>query len=183
MRIFHRLGEFTYRYRVAVVLAWAVLVVVSAFLAPNLGSRLKGGGFEGANSEAERVQDLMSDEFGVSPATLTIVFDGDGLPAKGDEFQRRESAALQGLQDMRETEQVTAYSDSEDPRFISEDGKKSYALVSFNVSSEETEDLVAEVRNHVRSGSMKTYVTGAPAVYQDITEASNQDIKRAEKYA
>jgi len=183
VRIFHRLGEFTYRYRVAVVLAWAVLVVVSAFLAPNLGSRLKGGGFEGANSEAERVQDLMSDEFGVSPATLTIVFDGDGLPAKGDEFQRRESAALQGLQDMRETEQVTAYSDSEDPRFISEDGKKSYALVSFNVSSEETEDLVAEVRNHVRSGSMKTYVTGAPAVYQDITEASNQDIKRAEKYA
>ncbi len=183
MRIFHCLGEFVYRYRWAVVLAWVTLLAASAFLAPNLGERLKGGGFEGANSEAEKVQDTMSDEFGISPATLTVVFDGGGLSAKSEEFQRRQDAVLERLRDMPETEQVTTYSDAEDPRFVSEDGNKSYALVSFNVSSDETEDLVDEVRDHVRSGSLKTYVTGAPAVYQDITEASNEDIKRAEKYA
>ncbi|MGI8858670.1 MAG: MMPL family transporter, partial [Rubrobacteraceae bacterium] len=183
MRIFHGLGEFVYRYRWAVVLVWVLLLAASAFLAPNLGERLKGGGFEGANSEAERVQDIMSDEFGISPATLTVVFDGGGLSAKSEEFQRRQDAVLERLRHMPETEQVTAYSDARDPRFVSEDGKKSYALVSFNVSSDETEDLVDEVRDHVRSGSLKTYVTGAPAVYQDITEASNEDIKRAEKYA
>ena len=183
MRIFHRLGEFIYRYRWAVVLAWVALVVASAFFAPNLGSRLKGGGFEGANSEAERVQDVMSEEFGLSPATLTVVFEGDGLSAKSEEFQRHQNVALEGLRDMSETEQVTTYSDTEDPRFISDDGKKSYALVSFNVSVDETESLVGEVRSHVRSASLETYVTGAPAVYQDITEASNEDIKRAEKYA
>jgi len=183
VRTFYRLGDFTYRYRWAVVLAWAALVVASVFLAPNLGERLKGGGFEGANSEAERVQDIMSGEFGVSPATLTVVFEGDGLPAGSEEFQERQDAALEGLRDMPETEQVTTYSDAEDPRFVSEDGEKSYALVSFNVSVDETEDLVGEVRGHLRSGSLETYVTGAPAVYQDITEASNEDIKRAEKYA
>ena len=172
-----------YRYRLAVVLAWAMVLVVSAFFAPNLGARLKGGGFEGANTEAERVQDIMTDEFGVSAATLTIVFEAGDLPARSKEFQRQESAALEGLRGMPETENITTYSDAEDPRFISENGKKSYALVSFNTSSEETEDLVAEVRVHVRSDSLKTYVTGAPAVYQDITDASNEDIKRAEKYA
>ncbi|MDQ3236843.1 MAG: MMPL family transporter [Actinomycetota bacterium] len=183
MRIFHLLGEFTYRYRVAVVLAWVALVIASLFLAPNLGGRLKGGGFEGANSEAERAQNVMAEEFGASPATLTIVFEGDGLSAKSDEFQERQNAALSGLRDMSETGQVTTYSDARDSRFISEDGEKSYALVSFNVSSDETEDLVGEVRGQVRSDSLETYVTGAPAVYQDITEASNEDIRKAEKYA
>jgi hypothetical protein len=35
----------------------------------------------------------------------------------------------------------------------------------------------------VRSEELTTYVTGAPAVYLDITEASNEDIRRAEEYA
>jgi RND superfamily putative drug exporter len=35
----------------------------------------------------------------------------------------------------------------------------------------------------VRSEELDTYVTGAAAVYQDLEEASNEDIKRAEKYA
>ena len=62
-------------------------MITSAFFAPELSGRLKGGGFEGANSEAERVQDLMTDEFGASPAALTVVFTGDGLPARSGEFQ------------------------------------------------------------------------------------------------
>jgi RND superfamily putative drug exporter len=39
------------------------------------------------------------------------------------------------------------------------------------------------VRGAVRTEELTTYVTGAPAVYLDITEASNEDIRRAEEYA
>ncbi|HEX2183211.1 MAG TPA: MMPL family transporter, partial [Rubrobacteraceae bacterium] len=53
----------------------------------------------------------------------------------------------------------------------------------FNVSIDETRNVVDEVRGKVRSDELETYVTGAPAVYQDLEEASNEDIKRAEKYA
>ena len=71
----------------------------------------------------------------------------------------------------------------EDPRFISEDGKKSYAVVTSNVSVDETRNVVDEVRRKVRSDELETYVTGAPAVYQDLEDASNEDVKQAEKYA
>jgi putative drug exporter of the RND superfamily len=60
LRVFQLLGLFAYRFRWAILLVWAVLVIASMFFAPDLSGRLKGGGFEGSNSEAERVQNLMS---------------------------------------------------------------------------------------------------------------------------
>ncbi len=184
MRIFERIGEFTYRYRWFVVGFWALILIASAFFAPNLGDRLKGGGFAGSNTEAERVQDIMVDDFGRSPATLTVVFQGDdGLSARGEQFQKAEQRALEDLRDLPETSFVATYSDTEDPRFISKDGEESYAVIGFNITVDETQNLVDEVRQKVRTDELTTYVTGAPAVYLDIQNASNEDIRKAEKYA
>jgi RND superfamily putative drug exporter len=160
-----------------------MVLISSAFFAPGLSGQLKGGGFDGANSEAERVQDLMSDEFGLSPATLTVVFTGDGTPARGEEFQNAQESALADVRKLDDVRRVISYADAEDPRFISEDGKKSYAVVTSNVSVDATRNVVDEVRSKVRSDELETYVTGAPAVYQDLEEASNEDVKDAEKYA
>jgi RND superfamily putative drug exporter len=181
--MFHGIGVFAYRFRWAILLAWGGLLIASAFFAPELSGRLKGGGFEGANSEAERVQELMTDEFGASPAALTVVFVGDGSRARSGEFQDAQERALDGVRKLEDVRQVASYAGSKDPRFISEDGKKSYAIVTSNVSVDETRNVVDGVRREVRSDELETYVTGAPAVYQDLEDASNEDVKQAEKYA
>ena len=49
---------------------WGGVLISSAFFAPELSGRLKGGGFEGANSEAEQVQDLMTDRLRRLPGGL-----------------------------------------------------------------------------------------------------------------
>ena len=181
--MFDLIGVFAYRFRWAVLLVWGVVLVASVFFAPDLSGRLKGGGFEGSNSEAERVQRLMSDEFELSPAALTVVFDGDGTPARSEEFQEEQERALEEVRELDEVRYVASYAGSEDGRFISKDGEKSYAVIAFNVSIDETRNVVEEVRTSVRSDELQTYVTGAPAVYQDLEQASNEDVKRAEKYA
>jgi putative drug exporter of the RND superfamily len=181
--IFHSIGGFAYRFRWAILLLWGMVLIWSAYFAPGLSGQLKGGGFDGANSEAERVQDLMSGEFGLSPATLTVVFTGDGIPARSEEFQRAQENALADVRELDDVRQVISYADSEDSRFISEDGKKSYAVVTSDVSIDATRNVVDEVRSKVRSNKLETYVTGAPAVYQDLEQASNEDVKDAEKYA
>src|SRR5215211_7800065 len=183
LRVFQLLGLFAYRFRWAILLVWAALVIASVFFAPDLSGRLKGGGFDGSNSEAERVQDLMSEEFGVSPATLVVVFAGDGLSARGKEFWGAQEQALEEVRRMPEVRYATTYAETRDARFISGDGSKSYAVIAFNVSIDKTRSVVDEVRSKVRSEELETYVTGAPAVYQDLEEASNEDIRRAEKYA
>jgi putative drug exporter of the RND superfamily len=183
LRIFYSLGSLVYRYRWLVLLVWGALLLAGAFFAPNLSDRLKGGGFEGASSEAERVQDIISDEFDTSPSTITIVFEGDGLDAESARFQEAQNAALDKVRQLDEVGEVISYSETKDPRFISESGERSYALVSFKVPIDQAQGLVDEVRDAVRTGELETYVTGAPAVYLDITEASNEDIRRAEQYA
>src|SRR5919202_4100271 len=112
MRVFHRIGVFAYRFRWAILLLWCALLITSSFFAPELSGRLKGGGFEGANTEAERVQNLMTDEFGASPAALTIVFTGDGIPARSKEFQKAEKRALAGVRKLDAVRQVATYSSS-----------------------------------------------------------------------
>jgi putative drug exporter of the RND superfamily len=183
LRIFYSLGQLVYRYRWLVVLVWGALLVTGAFFAPNLSDRLKGGGFEGADSEAERVQDVMSEEFGVSPSTITVVFEGEGLSAGSVEFQEAQDAALDEVRELDEVGSVVSYSETNDPRFISESGERSYALVGFEVPIDRAQGLADEVREAVRSEELTTYVTGAPAVYLDITQASNDDVRRAEEYA
>jgi RND superfamily putative drug exporter len=181
--VFHIIGVFAYRFRWAILMFWGMVLISSSFFAPGLSGQLKGGGFEGANSEAERVQDLMSGEFGLSPATLTVVFTGDGIPARSEEFQRAQENALAGVRKLDDVRRVISYAGSKDSRFISEDGKKSYAVVTSDVSIDATRNVVDEVRSKVRSDKLDTYVTGAPAVYQDLEQASNEDVKDAEKYA
>ncbi|HSK82980.1 MAG TPA: MMPL family transporter [Rubrobacter sp.] len=183
MSVFHSIGVFAYRFRWAILLLWGMLLISSSFFAPGLSGKLKGGGFDGANSEAERVQDLMSGEFGRSPATLTVVFTGDGIPARSEEFQKAQENALAGVRKLDDVRQVISYAGSKDSRFISGDGKKTYAVVTSDVSIDATRNVVDEVRSKVRSDKLDTYVTGAPAVYQDLEEASNEDVKDAEKYA
>jgi RND superfamily putative drug exporter len=183
LSLFARLGPFTYRRRWPIILFWAVVLVTAALFAPKLGGQLKGGGFDGSGRDSERVQDLMIEEFGLSRANLVIVFESDNLSARSKEYQRAEDEALEPLRSMEEIRSVSTYADTNDQRFLSEDGHKTYALVGFNVSVAETQSLVDEVRRKLRSDELTTYVTGPPAVYLDITNASSEDIRRAEKYA
>jgi putative drug exporter of the RND superfamily len=180
---FARLGQFTHRYRWVVLLLWGLILITAAFFSPRLSGQLKGGGFDGSGKDSELAKDLMVKEFGLSRATLTVVFEGDGLSVKSEEYQRAEEEALEPLRKMEEIRSVTTYADTKDQRFVSKDGEKTYAVIGFNVSANETQDLVDEVRRKVRSDELTTYVTGASAVYLDITNASNEDIRRVEKYA
>jgi RND superfamily putative drug exporter len=183
LNLFARLGPFAYRHRWSILLFWTVVLVTAALFAPKLGGQLKGGGFDGSGGDSERVQDLMIEEFGLSRANLVIVFEGDNLSARSEEYQRAEEEALEPLRHIEEIHSVTTYADTKDQRFLSKDGNKTYALVGFNVSVNETQSLVDEVRRKVRSDELTTYVTGPSAVYLDITNASAEDIRRAEKYA
>ena len=183
MNLFARLGPIAYRHRWPILLFWAVVLVTAALFAPKLGGQLKGGGFEGSGRDSELAKDLMVEEFGLPRATLAIVFVSDNLSARSEEYQRAEDEALEPLRNMEQIRSVTTYADTKDQRFLSEDGNKTYALVGFDVSVAETQSLVDEVRQKVRSDELTTYVTGPSAVYLDITNASAEDIRRAEKYA
>jgi putative drug exporter of the RND superfamily len=156
LRIFSAFGRLVYRYRWFVLLVWGALLISGAFFAPNLSDRLKGGGFEGANSDAEKVQEIMADEFDASPSTITVVFEGEGIDAGSEEFQEAQNAALDEVRELDEVSSIVSYSDADDPRFLSESGERSYALVSFEIPIDQAQGLADEVWGKVRSEDLTT---------------------------
>ena len=54
LNLFGALGRFSYRYRWPILIVWGLLLVASAFFAPNLSDRINVGGYRGAGYDAEK---------------------------------------------------------------------------------------------------------------------------------
>ena len=176
--VFHSIGVFAYRFRWAILWSGAVSDL-ERFFAPGLSGQLKGGGFDGANSEAERGAGLDVGEFGLA-GDVDCGLCRRRYPRPQRRVPERPGECARDVRELDDVRQVISYADAKDSLYLG-DGKKSYAVVTSEVSVDATR-IVDEVR--VRSSDkLETYVTGAPAVYQDLEEASNEDVKEAEKYA
>ena len=181
--IFYGLGKLSYRFRWGVIAAWAALVVFGALFAPGVSERLTAGGTAVPGSESEEVEGLLSGGFANSESNLVVVFSGNGLEAGSEGFRKAERSVLENVRKMPEVSGVRSYADNQSERFVSETGEESYAVIEFDVSQSETEGLVEEVRERVRSEALTTYVTGAAAVSADTNQATGEGIVQAEKYA
>ena len=135
-------------------MVWGMVLISSAFFAPGLSGQLKGGGFDGANSEAERGAGPDVGEFG-----LAGDLDGGLYRRRYPRPQRRvpegPGECARDVRKLDDVRQVISYADAEDSRFISEDGKKSYAVVTSEVSIDATRNVVDEVRSKVRPTSSR----------------------------
>ena len=88
------------------------------------------------------------------------------------------------MRELDEVRHVASYAGSEDPTLHLQRTGRSLTRSSPSTSpSTRRATWSTRSRREVRSDELETYVTGAPAVYQDLEEASNEDVKQAEKYA
>ncbi|MCH9036706.1 MAG: hypothetical protein IH860_05250, partial [Chloroflexi bacterium] len=94
--LFYRFGRWVYRYRWAVIGVWLLVLVLSAILAPRVGSVLKSG-FGEQSTEARKGLDLLEDSEIVSPTLLVIVFSSDDLLVESPGYRARVETALSGL--------------------------------------------------------------------------------------
>ena len=65
---------------------------------------------------------------------------------------------------------------------ISEDGKSSVAVLNFSADLQTVQDEVGRIRQTLQRRELKTYVTGEPAVYADLTSHSFSDLRKVELY-
>ncbi len=124
----------------------------------------------------------MTEEFGVSPATLTVVFDGGGIPARSERVPERRGDALEDVREMDEVRR-SPHTPARGPPVRLGGWREVLRRGGLRHLHRRDPQRGQQGECKVRSEELDTYVTGAPAVYQDLEGASNEDIKRAEKYA
>ncbi len=181
--MFEALGRFSYRFRWAVIAFWVVVFGVSVAATPLLENVLTGG-FSDPKAPAEQAGALVQEKFAQGATTLVIVFKSETLEATGEEFQAAEKAALDALAAARIAflDSVQSYASTGTELMVSKDGHSSVAVLNFSAPLQTVQGEVDQIRQSIAGGPLKTYVTGEPAVYEDITTHSFSDLRKVEIY-
>lgn len=176
------LGQAVYRARWLVIGLWLIAVALSAPLVPRLTPLLKLGGWEDPASPSSRAAQLLREAFpGSGSSTFTVVFRTTEPPITRPEAVREMEAALASLRGHPSVVRIDSYGSTGNPRFVSPDGTVSYATVALDLDVAEAETRLSEFREALRApASLGMWVTGATAIYSDLTRVSEEDLRRAE---
>jgi len=180
--MFTRWGAFVYRLRRPIVVLTAVLGIASLALASQASGELSSGGWLARDSESSRVSDRLAAEFGAGRSTLLVLFRSDRLgDATSPGYQAAVAEALAGLRADDRVTGIVGYGETRDPRFVSERGDATYAVVQLALSNEESVEAVDELRSQIGEPDGLTWqLTGYGPVTEDSAEQSERDLQRAE---
>ena len=180
--MFYRLGHFAFRYRYIVIAVWLLLFLVSAPAIRNLPDVLQVGGFTNQEIEAARARALLEEELpSFSPSTLVVIFESEDGTALDPAFADEANQVIDAILTLPDTLQATRYQDN--PRQISRDGSTAYSTVQIDLSPEESQRLMPDIRRVLPETDIETTLAGVPAFYEDVETISEEDLQRAEVLA
>jgi RND superfamily putative drug exporter len=177
--IFERIGRFAYRRRWAIVVGWAVVLLVAAPFAPRVGSALRAGGFSLADLESARARNVLEHELGIAPSALVVVFRSEALRAGTPRF---EAAAADAMRDVASAPHVTGVSSHLlAPGQVSADGHVAYDIVFLDLSPDDSPDALPGLEAALRHpAGIDVTLAGGPAFYGDVQSVSESDLRRSE---
>ena len=182
--MFAALGRFTYRRRWHILAAWAVVLPFAVWGATQASNVFKGGGFSIAGSPSEAALAMANQRIALGRSALYIVFTSDHLDARGAPFQALEAKALARLvpDKFPYLSRVETFASVRDPNLVSRDRRASIALLAFNQPFDKVQAIMPRIRAALQTTELKRYITGEPAVFEEIEKLSSEDAARAEYY-
>jgi RND superfamily putative drug exporter len=122
----------------------------------------------------------MTDSLGIPKSSITVVFSSDSLFVGDTAYADAVTAALAPLEGFSEVGRITTFFDDHDPFMVSPDLRTTYALVRLNTDIDSSVDLYPRLRDRIQSDVLDIWVTGGIAIFSDLNDASENDLRRAE---
>ena len=179
--VLERSGRFIYRRRYAVIVAWAVLVLAVLPFAPRAREFLKPGGFTNENFQSVKARRVLQDQLDVSVISVELIFVSREWTAYEPEFIEAVQTALTRVEALDDVTGVTTHLGA--PERVSDDGHTVRVSVELDLPLDESVPYLDTVIGAVEPGPLDMIVTGGPALYRDISIASESDLRRGEAIA
>ncbi|MDA2808625.1 MMPL family transporter [Nocardiopsis suaedae] len=183
--MFAALGRFTYRGRLWVLAATAVLAAAAAVWGGGLFGAVSDGGFEDPGAESTRAAETIERELGHDGVDVVAVFSSDEIRYDNPTFAR----LIERMRDELPEEQVasaTTYlddglTDTERGIMLAEDGHATYVPITMEGSTkDERMENFQEIRDDISAGPLEVRLGGPLPVEQEISERAESDVVRAE---
>ncbi len=182
--MFAALGRFVYRFRWYIIAVWIVVLPFAVYGAANVHSVLRGGGFAVTGSPSDLALQEANKHLTLGESALYVVFENDHLNARGEEFiaLQREALARFVPGEYPDLQRVETFDNVRDPNLVSRDKRASVAILSFDEPFDVIQSKMPQIRADIVDTGLRHYVTGEPAVFEEIEAISAQDATRAEYY-
>ena len=175
----YRLGHLMARFRWWVFAFWAVALLVSLPAIPRVTSALKPGLGE-ADTESRAALRLMAERLDSSESSITLVFSSDDLKAADPAYVREVERAIAPLAGVPEVRRVVTFYNTRDPHMVASDGRTTYAFVLLDSDIDASVDAFPGIRTRLQPTALQVRATGGIAIFSDLNEASERDLRRAE---
>lgn len=175
------LGRRIYRRRYVTLAVWAVIVLAALPFAPQTPDQLKPGGFTNDKLPSVVARDVLRDELGISTITVEMLYSSSELNAFDPVFIAAVDDSLESLRGRAEV--LTVHTHMDQPGRVSEDGHTAHITVGLDMPLEESVDFVDDIVDGIDPSPLTLTTTGGPALYRDISLASENDLRRGELVA
>lgn len=176
-----RLGTLIYRRRWLVLAVWALVIVLTAPLAPFASSRMTSGGFTNAEYRSSVDRAIIDEAFGLTSVEIIVIVRHPELSAYSAEFISGLTRIAGALADHPAVVDVETH--LEEPELVSADARTVVVNAGLSTDIEDSLDVVQEVSDAIDPGEFEVIMTGGPPLYRDIVEASGADFRRGEAVA
>ena len=177
-----RLGTWTATHLRAVLVAWAVVVLVFGFFAPRVQSALAGAGWQDSTSQSVAARDLIQRDFsGLGASALQVVVVDHRAPLASDRAAQAVITRITGL--LRADRRVSTVVAPQAGISLSADGRTGIitagAAADSNAMVTAAERLAGPI---AKSGSplISATLTGDSALWADFNAANHSAMMRSE---
>ena len=182
-----RFIHFVLRHARVVFAIWALVVACAAVLALRLPTVIHGGTDAIRDSESGQVTSMLDEQFGPGASfSFAVIVSHRELSVDDPRFPAAVDQVATVLRALPRVKAVSHHWSTGAAELLGRDRKSALLLVTPNVDSYfEAEELTGALRETLRGVAEKhgfaTMVTGAPAMFYDITRHSSSDLLRAER--
>ncbi len=175
------IGALVVRRKYIVLATWAVIILAALPFFPRADEFLKPGGFSNESFPSVKARKVLQERLELTTLTVDFVFSHPEWSPFDPRFSNAVDEAVEGLVDYDEISYVVTHLD--DPQRASATSNTAHVSAGLTLELDESLDFLETITNHVDPGPLDLIITGGPALYRDISLASERDLRRGETVA
>lgn len=175
------IGTLVVRRRYVVLATWIVVILAALPFAPRAEEYLKPGGFSNESFPSVKARKVLSERLELSTLSVEFVFSHPEWSPFDPRFSGAVEQAVRGLEQYDQVGHITTHLD--DPQRVSATSNTAQVTAGLTIDLDESIEFLKIVATDVDPGPLDMIITGAPALYRDISLASEEDLRRGEMVA
>ncbi len=169
------------RRPLAVLLAGLVLTLAAGAYGAGVFDSLSQGGFDDPSSESSAALDREREALGNQGVDVVAIYSSEELTADDAAFREQVETVLADLPEGTTVQVVPWYAEGASPDLVSRDGHAAQVLVS--LAGESQDDYLTSydaLAPSLDAPGLETDLAGSYAIFDDVNERTEQDLRRAE---